>query len=95
MQAIDKGIDFLGYFIKPMYTLVRRKVVGRLKNKLCEFERNRNADRKILATVNSYYGHFRHAQSFRLREDMYKKHLVELRDKFELAGRSEFLKIKN
>ncbi|NCO46343.1 MAG: RNA-directed DNA polymerase, partial [Vibrio sp.] len=27
IQPIDKGIDFLGYFVKPDYTLVRKKVV--------------------------------------------------------------------
>jgi retron-type reverse transcriptase len=34
-QQINKGIDFLGYFIKPDYVLVRRKVIGRLKKKKC------------------------------------------------------------
>ncbi len=93
MQTLDKGIDFLGYFIKPMYTLVRRKVIGRLKNKFFGLERKLASDNKILATINSYYGHFRHASSFRLRENIYENHLGKLRDKFELTERSEFLKI--
>lgn len=95
MQSIDKGIDFLGYFIKPMHALVRRKVVGRLKNKLYEFQKNSISDDKILATINSYYGHFRHAASFRLREDIYENYLAKLRDRFELADRGEFLTLLN
>jgi RNA-directed DNA polymerase len=93
IQAIDKGIDFLGYFIKPLYALVRRKVVGRFKNKLSEFKRKPVSNNDTLAIINSYYGHFRHAASFRLREDIYKNHLGNLRDKFELAERSEFMKV--
>lgn len=37
-QPVERGIDFLGYYIKPGHTLVRRKVVGRFKKKLfCYF----------------------------------------------------------
>lgn len=38
LQPIERGIDFLGYFIKPTHTLVRQKVVIRFKNKLREKE---------------------------------------------------------
>jgi len=85
-QKINKGIDFLGYFIKPSHTLVRRKVVGRLKKKLMLCAGSNNIDRKglknILAKINSYYGHFRHASSFNLRRNIYDKHLGGLKNNF-------------
>lgn len=88
IQSIDKGIDFLGYFVKPEYILVRQKVVKRLKNKLYHINKNKEniEDNKvlnnILATINSYYGHFQHAFSFKLKKDTYENHLGELRRNF-------------
>jgi len=35
-----------------------------------------------LATINSYYGHFKHASSFNLRKDIYENHLGNLKEKF-------------
>ena len=81
LQPIDNGIDFLGYFVKPGYTLVRQKVVKRLKNKM--YTLKEIPDSKILATINSYYGHFRHAFSFNLRKDIYDNHSGNLRERFE------------
>jgi hypothetical protein len=34
--SVYKGIDFLGYFIKPSHTLVRRRVVKNLNKKILE-----------------------------------------------------------
>lgn len=87
LQSIDKGIDFLGYFVKPHYTLVRQKVVKRLKNKLYQLNKIPDSklkipNSKVLAMINSYYGHFRHAFSFNLRKDIYENHLGDLREKF-------------
>ena len=85
LQKIDKGIDFLGYFIKPEHILIRQKVVKRLKSKLYYINKNMEDDKdlnNILATINSYYGHFSHAFSFNLRKDIYENHLGELQNKF-------------
>jgi len=84
-QPLKMGIDFLGYFIKPDYTLVRKKVVRRLKDKLHQLNKNGGEiknSKEILAMVNSYYGHFRHAFSFHLRKDIYENHLGKLKGKF-------------
>jgi len=70
LQGIDKGINFLGYFIKPYYILVRKRVIKRFKNKLFSLDRKRE-QRKVLAMVNSYYGHFKHAFSYNLRKGIY------------------------
>jgi len=80
LQLIDNGIDFLGYFIKLDYVLVRQKVIKRLKNKI--YVLNKISTSKILAMINSYYGHFRHAASFNLRRDLYKNNLGGLRKWF-------------
>jgi len=85
IQPIKSGIDFLGYFIKPDYILVRKKVVSRLKNKLYRLNNAKEKItglNKILATINSYYGHFQHAFSFNLRKDIYENHLGNLKEKF-------------
>lgn len=87
IQSIDKGVDFLGYFVKSNYILVRQKAVKRLKNKLYQLNKIigskfRILDSKILAMINSYYGHFRHAFSSNLRKDIYKNHLGKLKGKF-------------
>jgi RNA-directed DNA polymerase len=75
LRPINAGIDFLGYFVKPSHTLVRRKVVGRFKQKLFNFlKSNPNEDlvRKFIPCANSYFGHFGHASSFSLRRWFWK-----------------------
>lgn len=80
LQPIDKGIDFLGYVTKPGYTLVRKKVVLRFKNKLYNLKEENT--KKILAIINSYFGHFNHAFTFNLRKDIFENHLGELQNRF-------------
>lgn len=63
LQNVSKGVDFLGYFVRPSYTLIRRKVVARFKKKLW----NRNND---IAMLNSYFGHFLHANTYELRKSI-------------------------
>jgi len=86
LQPIRHGIDFLGYFIKLNYSLVRQKIVKRLKKKLIFLAKSDNVERKelknILARINSYYGHFCHASSFNLRKHIYNKHLKEFKNNF-------------
>lgn len=89
IQSVDKGIDFLGYLVKPHCFLVRQRVVKRLKNKLSRILELESAsgfgefpNSKILAIINSYYGHFSHACSFNLRKDIYESHLNRMKEKF-------------
>jgi len=44
LRAIKEGIDFLGYFIKPDYTLIRKKVINRFYGKLLMKERELAAE---------------------------------------------------
>ena len=104
LQPINKGIDFLGYFVKPKYVLVRRKIVARLKRKLLKdcilygsANKCDNIDveilKEILAMINSYYGHFGHAFTFNLRKDIYENHLGVLKGNF--LPKAGYLSIKH
>ncbi len=99
IQSLDKGIDFLGYFVKPGYILIRQRVVKKLKDKLYQPSQIpdsnvRIPDSKILAMINSYYGHFKHAFSFNLRKDIYENHLGSLQRNFLPKPGYVSLKIK-
>ena len=94
LKRLNKGIDFLGYFVKPHYVLVRKRVVKTLKKKLREFNRKEKVDyEQALAVVNSYLGHFRHADSHNLRKDIYENHLKALKDNFGYKGNYCSLKL--
>jgi RNA-directed DNA polymerase len=72
LQPVHKGIDFLGYFVRSSHILVRQKVVGRFKDKLRS--RINPLDGLLLASdipmVQSYLGHFGHANTYRLRNSI-------------------------
>lgn len=68
LKSINTGIDFLGYYVKPTHTLVRRKVVRRFKNKLYLIKRSEDnfLPLESIPMIKSYLGHFIHANSFNL-----------------------------
>ncbi len=66
LQEVSKGVDFLGYLVKPTHTLVRRKVVARLRKKMWKKDCG-------IAVLNSYFGHFLHASSYGLRKAICEK----------------------
>jgi hypothetical protein len=80
LAPVGNGVDFLGYVVRHDYRLVRRRVVGHLKERLRAFEQRLvtpveggvrySFDRAVLdelaATLASYLGHLRHAHSWRL-----------------------------
>ncbi|MGH7492774.1 MAG: reverse transcriptase domain-containing protein [bacterium] len=79
LAPVAGGVDFAGFIVRPDYMLVRRRVVGSLKAKLrrarrlleCQgvtyhaFRFDSDTLEQLLATVNSYLGHFRHGQTNR------------------------------
>jgi len=73
IQSLDKGINFLGYFIKKDHTLVRQRVVNNLKYKLRKMKKNDNLDKRDVSVINSYFGHFKHADSYNLRKNISEK----------------------
>ena len=75
LRANSEGLDFLGYIIRPHYTLVRRRVVHNFKYKkalyLAEYERQKGKMaleeiRAFLSVQASFAGHIKHANSFKL-----------------------------
>ncbi|MEI6191221.1 MAG: RNA-directed DNA polymerase, partial [bacterium] len=81
LLSIESGIDFLGYFVKPSHTLVRRKVVGRFKKKLFNFIKNNPGEvliKEFIPCANSYFGHFGHANGFSLRRWFWESHMKEI-----------------
>jgi len=105
LQTTGKGIDWLGYIVKPRYILVRRQIVKALKRKLYLFnqilENYSHQPRqgqlllfpenepplelveKMLATVNSYFGYFKHANTFKLRKHLWENHFQNLKNYLE------------
>jgi len=85
---VNNGIDFLGYIIRKRHILVRRRTVNNLRLKLREFESvllekfprgtlyyfNRNFCDKLLSTLNSYLGQFKHANTYRLTHSLFRKY---------------------
>jgi RNA-directed DNA polymerase len=84
LQPVSSGIDYLGYFIKPTYKLVRQKVVKRFKKKLhkISFAKRLSPDQieEMLPMINSYYGHFSHAESHNLRATLFNDHMIKLKE---------------
>lgn len=81
IAPISNGVDFLGYIVRPDYSLVRKRVVNNLQQKLRAWQSqhiNGNAEfgwqlscsaehfQALAATLASYQGHFKHAKHFRL-----------------------------
>ncbi len=74
IQLVEKGIDFLGYFIKPEYILSRKRVVSVFKEKVFGLERNnvycKEKQKKAITIINSYFGHLRHANTYNFRRKL-------------------------
>lgn len=72
---VKKGIDFLGYFIKPTHTLIRKRVKNNLLKKRFLLMDKHKIDyttlelKKILSVFNSYYGHFNFANSYNFKNN--------------------------
>jgi len=73
IAPIANGIDFLGYIVRPGYSLVRRRVISHLREKLQAAHRQITSTpgqwqfapalrESLLATLASYRGHFSHAK---------------------------------
>lgn len=87
LAPASNGVNFLGYIVRRDYLLVRRRVVNHLKQRLREFEsklvsdpagvRCYRFDRVVLdqlaATLSSYLGHFKHANSRNLWQSIWRR----------------------
>jgi len=98
IQDVNKGIDVLGYLIKPTHILVRKRVVKNFKKKLFQFQKdlpqNKVGLNLILSSINSYYAHFNHADSYKLRKHLWKKHFGILKKYFRPVDSFKYFKLK-
>jgi len=106
LQEIGKGIDFLGYVVRPHYLLARKRVVQAFKQKLRWFNNELLAKdlqkeqiikiaKKALRTVNSYFGHLKAADCYGLKEHLWKKHFGLLMKFYRPADKSlSYLKLR-
>lgn len=88
LRPVADGVNFLGYIVRRDYRLVRRRVVNNLRARLSEYAdllvtdlpdrvvyRFDSADiGRLHATLASYLGHFKHADSARLWEAIRRRH---------------------
>ncbi len=82
LQPCSQGIDFLGYRVFAHHRRVRLRVVRHCQAKLAQWQRAhprfdavRTSDvAKLQALLGSYWGHFAHANSVRLRHLLFARH---------------------
>jgi retron-type reverse transcriptase len=87
LRTVSNGVDFLGYIIREDYILVRRRVINNMKARLRYFEAALGRKRlqkyapKILGnlrqSIQSYLGHFRWANSYRLVEKLAEEKVIK------------------
>ena len=79
LASVYRGVDFLGYLVRPGYRLVRNRVIAHLNEKLAGYRRalwrearhgitldlRREPREALRATLASYLGHVRHASAWR------------------------------
>lgn len=89
LRPVTNGINFLGYIVRKDYMLVRRRVVNNFREKLSYFEKrlvtNDNPPyvrviydyallEELRATLASYFGHFKWANTFNLKKSLLKRY---------------------
>jgi RNA-directed DNA polymerase len=83
LRPLRDGIDFLGYVVRPAYTLVRRRVVAHARAAFADWQAQHikrgtiratpEALQRVQATAASYAGHLRHANSRRLQAGLHER----------------------
>lgn len=73
-RKLEWGIDFLGYIVLPYYVLPRtktkRRMFKKLKIKVDNFNNGKILDTPLNQTLASYLGFLKHANSFRVSEEL-------------------------
>ena len=89
LAPVSNGVNFLGYIVRRDYLLVRRRVVNHLRERLAAFEKllvtegpgyrryrfDAAALDELAAVLASYWGHFSLADSFNLRQSIWRRYL--------------------
>ncbi len=79
LLPLTNGIDFLGYIIRPYSVYVRKRVLTNFKKKISSYNelvKNKELDdfdkKQFESTKASYFGHFKHANCFRIKKEFLK-----------------------
>lgn len=91
ISLVKNGIDFVGVVTKMSHSLVRRRVLGNLKSRLKQMNEQSNAEIlspekqavAAMSVINSYYGHFKYANTFSLRRKLWKEDFGGIRNLLE------------
>ncbi len=79
LKKLNQGLDFLGYIIRPNYTLVRKRVVNNYRYKKSKYLQNYEEQKgkmsleeikQFLSVQASFVGHCSHANSYNLRKNI-------------------------
>ncbi len=87
LDSIFNGVDFVGFIIRPHYKLCRRRVIYNFKSRLNQFQAefvtpdheklswkyDFDALERLLATINAYLGHLKHAQTRNVVREIYQQ----------------------
>ena len=88
LDSVYRGVDFLGYVVRPGYRLVRNRVIQHLEERLraarqilwrnerngCTLDLRREPRDRLRASLASYLGHGRHAAAWRLFQRVFQRH---------------------
>jgi len=79
LKETNSGFDFLGYIVRPHYTLVRKRVIKNYKRKKAVFLDSYESQKgkmkleqikQFLSVQASFLGHIKHANSFNLKKSV-------------------------
>jgi hypothetical protein len=93
LQNVKQGVDFLGYRVFAQHRFVRPRVVRHCMVKLAHWQQMHAKPERVSAQdfaqlqafIASYWGHFEHANSVRLRHQLFER-LPWLNDYFDLQA---------
>jgi len=85
LLPLTNGIDFLGYITKPWSIYVRKRVLHNFEEKLSNankelsesnkffYEKNSIEEKTFRSSFSAYLGHFKHANTFKLKQQTMKE----------------------
>lgn len=100
IHPVSNGVNALGYIVRPLHLLLRRRVVDNCKRAIVSYQNRMMCQdkdsmdllvtseryKKFEAMMNSYLGIFSHASTFRLVQGLFQRFRV-LRELFNLDNR--------
>ncbi len=94
INQVSKGIDFVGYFIKPNRILARKKNINKMYKTMRRWKHSPNRFEKepleeFLGSINSYLGMLRHTNNYEVRKDICLKF-----NSLFIRGENDFSKAK-